>query len=84
MGDKIVGTWDGNKTKAVATFSSDKTFTISYYGATMNGTWAKGDGQYLLYVNNTEIGNAVFVDKDLRITLGSGLFSLTDDFVKRK
>ncbi|MDV0446743.1 hypothetical protein MsAg5_05950 [Methanosarcinaceae archaeon Ag5] len=84
MGDKIVGTWDGEKTGAAATFADDKTFTISAPLVSLSGTWAKEGGEYILYgSNNTKIGSAVFVGDTLRITIG-GTISVTDDFVKRK
>ncbi|WNY26417.1 hypothetical protein [Methanolapillus ohkumae] len=83
MGDKVVGTWDGQKTKAIATFSDDKTYTISAGLVEFSGTWSKDGSEYILYSNDTKIGTAIFVNKDLRITIGSGILSITDDFVKR-
>ncbi|MDV0445244.1 hypothetical protein MmiAt1_08080 [Methanimicrococcus sp. At1] len=81
LGDKIVGTWNGEKTSATITFDKDGSFTAKL-GLEIKGTWEKTDGDYTLYVQGVKVGSAAFEGKVLRVTLGSGLLNISDTFTK--
>ena len=85
LGDKVVGTWKSTDSNATITFNKDKTFSasIGLFG-NLNGTWDKSGNEYTFYSGSgSEIGTAVFVNKNLRVTV-SGLIPITGDFVKQK
>lgn len=82
LGDKIVGTWNGEKTSATVTFNKDNTFAAKLGALEVKGTWEKVDGGYTLYYQDVKVGSAAFEDKVLNITLGSGLLKISDTFVK--
>ncbi|WNY29129.1 hypothetical protein MmiEs2_13460 [Methanimicrococcus stummii] len=82
LGDKIVGTWNGEKTSATATFDKDGSYVAKLGALEIKGTWEKTDSGYTLYYQDVKVGSAAFEDKILRITLGSGLLNISDTFVK--
>ncbi|MDY0266634.1 MAG: hypothetical protein RBQ94_03155 [Methanimicrococcus sp.] len=82
LGDKIVGTWNGEQSSTTLTFSKDGTYNAKTGLLELKGTWEKVDGNYTLYYQDVKVGSAAFEGKVLRVTLGSGLFSISDTFVK--
>ncbi|MCL2141652.1 MAG: DUF4923 family protein [Methanimicrococcus sp.] len=85
LGDKIVGTWNAKNSSATITFNKDNTFTAKVGLLNTNGTWEKSGSEYILYGSGgTRIGSAVFVGKELRLVLGGGILSISEDFTKQK
>lgn len=82
LGDKIVGTWNGEQSSTTVTFDKDGSYNAKTGLLELKGTWEKTDGNYSLYYQDVKVGSAVFEGKVLRITLGSGLLSISDTFVK--
>ena len=84
LGDKIVGTWDGKSSNATITFNKDNTFTAKVGLLNTSGKWEKSGSEYILYsANGVKIGSAVFVGKDLRVVIGGGILSISEDFTKK-
>ena len=86
LGDKIVGTWNSkNSNSTTITFNKDNTFTAKVGIINTNGKWEKSGSEYILYTSSgSKIGNAAFVGKDLRVTLGGSALSISEEFVKQK
>ena len=85
LGDKIVGTWNAKNSGATITFNKDNTYTAKVGLLNTSGTWEKSGSEYILYGSGgTRIGSAVFVGKDLRVVLGGGILSISEDFTKQK
>lgn len=82
LGDKIVGTWNGEQSSTTITFNKDGTYNTKAGLLELKGTWEKVDGNYVLYYQDVKVGSAAFEGKILRVTLGSGLLSISDTFVK--
>ena len=85
LGDKIVGTWKSTDSNATITFNKDKTFTASIgLLGNLNGTWEKSGDEYILSsTSGSKLGSAVFVNKNIRITVG-GIIPITGEFAKQK
>ena len=84
LGDKIVGTWKSTDSNATITFNKDKTFTASLgiLGG-LKGTWEKSGDEYTFYSESgSKLGSAVFVNKNLRVTVG-GIIPISGEFVKQ-
>lgn len=66
-----------------ASFCADKTFTIEIGLFKTSGHLEKSDNDYILYSDDTPVGIAYFSGSRLHIDMGSGLLSISDDFVKQ-
>jgi len=77
LGDKIVGTWKSVNSNSTITFNKDKTFSAPL----ISGTWEKSGDEYILYsASGSKIGSAVFVNKNLRITIAG---FITGEYTKQ-
>ncbi|MDR0767975.1 MAG: hypothetical protein LBE57_06025 [Methanosarcinales archaeon] len=82
LGDRIVGTWNSDDTNTTVTFDRDGSYVAKVGLFEMKGTWEKSDNGYALYYQNVRAGSAVFEGSKLRISLGSGLLSISGTFSK--
>lgn len=84
LGDKIVGTWTSDSSSSTTvTFNKDGTYAAKAGIIEIKGDWIKEDGNYTLYYQDVKVGSASFdSSKSLRITLGSGLLSISGTFTK--
>jgi len=82
LGDRIVGTWESDDTNAIVIFERDGSYVAKVGLFELRGTWERGDNGYILYSQGVRVGTAVFEGSKLRITLGSGLLSISGTFTK--
>ncbi|WNY23713.1 hypothetical protein MmiHf6_10270 [Methanimicrococcus hongohii] len=83
LSDPIIGSWSGTETETIIIFDSAKTYQVEIGLFKTSGEWEKSGDVYALYYDGIRVGTAEFEGNKLHVEFGSGLLSVSENFVKQ-